>query len=204
MISNLKKIRRTANFGLYGSIAVVILTVIFHFSPVHVTYQQPNVARWMLIAGTILAVLAIVMVLMTIRKTTPVLRQMDKFEEKLKGYTSYICNLYNSTFVIVLIECVLIVLMSDTSLLMVTILLILLLFLSYPNMYKMKNDLGLTDDEMNALFGDAYIADAAPSDAQPDLPNADAHLEIEAQNQDEEAQDQNDEAAESQEDTTQK
>ncbi len=176
MMSNLKKIRRTANFGLYGSIAVVILTIIFHFSPFHITYQQPNVARWMLMAGTILAVLAIVMILMMIRKTTPILRQKEVFNDKINGYTSYISNLYTTTFFIVIIECVLIILMSDTSLLMVTILLVLLLFLSYPNMYKMKNDLGLTDDEMTALFGDQFIPDAAPADAEPDLPTAHAQL----------------------------
>ena len=39
MIAKLKKMRRTANFGLYGSIAVVLLTVILHFSPFHITYQ---------------------------------------------------------------------------------------------------------------------------------------------------------------------
>jgi hypothetical protein len=71
--------------------------------------------------------------------------------------------------------------MSDTSLLMVTILLVLMLFLSYPNMYKMKNDLGLTESEMTALFGDAYIADATPFEAKPDLPSADAQLTIDAQ-----------------------
>lgn len=181
MISNLKKLRRTANFGLYGSIAVVILTVIFHFAPYHITYQQPQVARWMLIAGTILAVLAVVMVLLTIRKTTPRLRQLDNFNEKMTGYTAYICNLYSTTFAIVLIECILIVLMSDTSLLMVTILLVLMLFLSYPNMYKMRTDLGLTDAEMTALFGDAYIADIQVTDAEPDITSADARLEIEAE-----------------------
>jgi len=181
MISNLKKLRRTANFGLYGSIAVVILTVIFHFAPYHITYQQPQVARWMLIAGTILAVLAVVMVLLTIRKTTPRLRQLDIFNEKMTGYTAYICNLYSTTFAIVLIECILIVLMSDTSLLMVTILLVLMLFLSYPNMYKMRTDLGLTDAEMTALFGDAYIADIQVTDAAPDITSADARLEIEAE-----------------------
>ncbi len=73
----IRKIRRTANWGLYGSIGAVLIVVIFHFSPWHVSYQQPQVARWMLIAGTILAVLAVAMALMTIRKTTPRLRQLD-------------------------------------------------------------------------------------------------------------------------------
>lgn len=155
----IRKIRRTANWGLYGSIVAVLLVVIFHFSPWHITYQSPQVSRWMLIAGAILAVLAVVMALMTIRKTTPRLRQLSDLNQKLTGYTSYITNLYRGSLSIVIIECVLILLMSDTSLLMITILLILLLFLAYPNMYKMKNDLGLTEDEMTSLFGSDYIRD---------------------------------------------
>lgn len=196
MIAKLKKSRRAANLGLYGSIAVILVTIVFHFSPVHIAYQQENVRRWMLIAGTILAVLAIVMVLMSIRRTVPMLRQMDKFEEKLAGYTSYICNLYSSTFFIVLIECALIVLMTDTSLLMVTILLVLVLFLSYPNMYKIKSDLGLTDAEMTALFGDAYTTGTSIADAQPDISQADVHLEIEAQSQEIEADEASKDASE--------
>lgn len=155
----IRKIRRTANWGLYGSIVAVLLVVIFHFSPWHITYQSPQVSRWMLIAGAILAVLAVVMALMTIRKTTPRLRQLSDLNQKLTGYTTYITNLYRGSLSIVIIECVLILLMSDTSLLMITILLILLLFLAYPNMYKMKNDLGLTEDEMTSLFGSDYIRD---------------------------------------------
>ena len=140
----IKKLRRSANWGLYGSIAVILLAVIFHFSPYHITYQSPQVSRWMLISGTILAVLAIVMMLLTVRKTTPTLRQLDNLDDKVKGYHAYISNLYSGTLAIVFIECVLIVLMSDTSLLMVTILMVLVLFICYPNMYKMKHDLGLT------------------------------------------------------------
>jgi hypothetical protein len=102
------------------------------------------------------------MALLTIRKTTPRLRQLDSLEAKMQGYSTYISNLYRGSLAIVIIECVLIVLMSDTSLLMITILLVLLLFLTYPNMYKMKNDLELTDDEMTALFGSNYVRDPQP------------------------------------------
>lgn len=157
MTNNIKKLRRTANFDLYGSIIVVLLTVVFHFCPYKFAAQTPEVRRWMLISGTVLAVLAIIMVLQTIRRITPRLRQLDSLEQKLQGYSDYICNLYRTTFGIVLVECVLIVLMSDTSLLMVSILLVLMLFLSYPNMYKMRTDLGLTDDQMHQLFGNDYI-----------------------------------------------
>ena len=182
----LRKTRRTANWGLYGSVCAVIITVIFHFCPFHISYQQPDVARWMLISGIILAVLAIVMNLMTIRRTTPRLRQLDNLDAKLTGYAAYISNLYKGTLAIVVIECVLIVLMSDTSLLMVTILLVLLLFLCYPNMYKMKNDLGLNDEEMKSLFGDAYIAGTQPAydEPAPDLALADAQLAKEEEEND--------------------
>lgn len=161
--SLIQKIRRNANWGLYGSIALVLLVVVFHFCPWHISYQSQQVSKWMLISGTILAVLAVVMSLMTIRKTAPRLRQLDDLDAKLQGYTSYITSLYRSSLAIVAIESVLILLMSDTSLLMVTILLILLLFLSYPNMYKMKADLGLTDDQMQSLFGDDYRPDTPAS-----------------------------------------
>ena len=159
------KIRRAANIGLYGSLATVIVTVVFHFLPWRF-YQSPDVARWMLIAGTILAVLAVVMVLMMIRKTTPRIRQMETLDEKLKAYCEYISNLYYGTFSIVVMECLLIILMSDNSLLMVTIILVLLLFLAYPNMYKMKNDLGLLQEEFNTLFPDY----AEPVEATEDAP----------------------------------
>lgn len=185
MDNNIKKFRRAANVGLYGSIVVVLITVIFHFSPFRVAPQTPEVQRWMLISGTVLAVLAVVMALMTIRKTTPRIRQLDVMDKKIEAYASYINSLYTSTLTIVVIECVLITLMSESALLMVTILLVLLLFLAYPNMYKMKSDLGLNDEEMKSLFGDAYIGDPVRPDAEPGLDIADAKLE-EVENQDEE------------------
>lgn len=173
----IKKLRHSASWGLYGSIVVILLAVVFHFTPYHISYQSPQVARWMLIAGTVLAVLAVVMMLLTVRKTTPALRQLDNLDDKVKGYHAYITNLYTSTLTIVVIECILITLMSDTSLLMVIILMVLVLFICYPNMYKMKHDLGLTDDEAKLLFGDAYIASSQPPYAEPDLELADAQLE---------------------------
>lgn len=174
----LRKTRRTANWGFYGSIVAVMLVVVFHFSPWHISYQQPNVAMWMLISGYILAVLAIAMNLLTIRRTPPRLRQLDSLYDKLKGYHSYISNLFTGTLLIVVIECVLIILMSRTTLLMITMLLVLPLVVCYPNMYKMKNDLGLNDEEMKSLFGDAYIAGTQPAydEPAPDLALADAQL----------------------------
>lgn len=163
----IRKIRRTANWGFYGSIVAIMLVVVFHFSPWHISYQQPNVVMWMLISGTILAVLAVTMNLLTIRRTPPRLRQLGSLDDKLKGYHSYISNLFTGTLLIVVIECVLIILMSRTTLLMITMLLVLPLVISHPNMYKMKNDLGLTDDEMTSLFGSNYVRDPQPDNSDP-------------------------------------
>ena len=40
----------------------------------------------------------------------------------------------------------------------------LMLFLAYPNIYRMKVELGLDDDEMKMLFGDRYIPDGKEND----------------------------------------
>ena len=71
-----RKIRRSANFGLFGSIAVILVVLIFHFSPWHIPYQSQEVFSWMLISGTILAVLAVVMALFSIRNTPRRLREL--------------------------------------------------------------------------------------------------------------------------------
>lgn len=176
----IKKIRRSANWGLYGSIAIVALTVTFHYSPLKFAAQTERVTRWMLVAGVVLVVLAIVAILMRVRKSTPEIRQMEAgVDAKLKAYSSYISNLFGTSFAIVLIECAIMTIISVTELLMPTMLLVLVLFLCYPNMYKMKLDLGLNDEEMRSLFGDQYVADPQPADAEPDLPMADAQLEKE-------------------------
>lgn len=177
----IKKLHRTANIGLYGSILIVLTTIVFHYCPYQISFQQPQVARWMLISGAVLAVLAIVMALQVIRRSTPRLRKLDNLDAKLQGYTDYISNLYRTILGIVVVECALIVLMSDNSLLMVTILLILLLFLAYPNMYKMKNDLGLTDDQMRTLFGSQYIADTPITD-ETQIPKTVDSQQIESSN----------------------
>ena len=113
----------------------------------------------MLISGTILAVLAVVMALFSIRNTPRRLRELPTVEQKMQGYSSYISSLYKGSLAIVVIECILMLLMSNTNLLMITILLVLLMIITFPNMYKIKNDLSLTDDEMTDLYGSDYIRD---------------------------------------------
>ena len=48
---------------------------------------------------------------------------------------------------------------------MMMLLLFFMAVMNYPNMYKMKSDMGLFDDEMSDLFGDNYIRDHTSDDS---------------------------------------
>ena len=97
--------------------------------------------------------------LLTIRKQIPRLRQADSVEQKLTGYASHIRSLYLTMFVVVLIICIFMVLSNQKVLLMLAMVSVLTLFLGYPNIYRIKVELGLTDEEMKQLFGDKYISE---------------------------------------------
>ena len=159
MNNHLNTIRRTSSVGLWVSVAVVIVTALSHYLCPYRFYPSPATARWMLVAGSVLAVLAISASLLVVRKKIPALRQSESLEAKLSGYAQHIRSLYLNMMAVVMIICVLTVLSAQNVLLMLAIVSVLMLFLAYPNMYKMKGDLGLTDDEARLLFGDRYISD---------------------------------------------
>lgn len=156
----IKEIERWSRLCLWGSVALVIATALFVWlSPWQIT-QNATVGRWMLISGSVLAVLAVSMALLTIRKRTPQLRQADGLQTKLAGYAQHIRTLYLSLASVVLVLCLLTVLCGQSVLLMLTMVTTMMLFPAYPNMYKVKVDLGLTDEEMSELYGEKYISDA--------------------------------------------
>ena len=148
----MKTIRRSSQTGLWGSVAVVVLTALFLYaSPWRFTPQSDYVNRWMLMAGSLLAVLAVSMALLVIRKRIPQLRQSEALETKLTGYAAHVRSLFMGIFVAVTVLCVMMLLSGQTVLLMLAIVTVMMLFLAYPNMYKVKVDLGLTDEEMQLL-----------------------------------------------------
>ena len=158
---HLRIIQRVSRICLWGSVAAVLLTVVFIYASPYRFYPSEHTARWMLIAGTVLAVLAVSMSLLTVRRQVPSLRQIDGVGIKLVGYAAHIRSLYKTMFAVVVILCALTLLSARNVLLMLAIVSVLLLFLNYPNMYRIKVDLGLTDDEMRQLFGDRYIGSNA-------------------------------------------
>lgn len=154
-----KMIRRVSSIGLWGSVGAVILTAAFMMSPWTVR-QSAYVSRWMLIAGSVLAVLSVSMMLLVVRRQVPRLRQTEELEVKLQGYAAHVKSLFLSMLAVVVLLCLLTVLSGQNVLLMLSMVTVLTLFLAYPNIYKIKVDLGLTDEEMKSLYGDRYIAES--------------------------------------------
>lgn len=157
----LAAIRRAANVGLWGSLLLIALTVVEHYLDRYVWAREIVMDDYsrhkLLIVGLVMAVADIAAVLLTIRKDIPRLRQLDGVEEKLKRYKGLVRMVYLGTMSIVLLVCAIIVVTHENTLIMVLLLLFVTLMLNFPNMYKMKTDLGLNDDEMKSLFGDQYI-----------------------------------------------
>lgn len=158
--SETKKIRRSAQLGLWGSVAVVILASVFLYaSPWRFSAQSEYTRHWMLVVGSVLAVLSLSMALLVIRKQVPRLRQADGLEAKLTGYANHISSLFLSILTVVVILCLMTVVSGQNVLLMLAMVTVLMLILAYPNIYKVKVDLGLTDEEMSSIYGDLYVVE---------------------------------------------
>lgn len=158
--SETKKIRRSAQLGLWGSVAVVILASVFLYaSPWRFSAQSEYTRHWMLVVGSVLAVLSLSMALLVIRKQVPRLRQAEGLETKLTGYANHIRSLFLSILTVVVILCLMTVVSGQNVLLMLAMVTVLMLILAYPNIYKVKVDLGLTDEEMSSIYGDLYVVE---------------------------------------------
>ena len=136
---------------------MIIVSLFYYVSPYRF-YPSAHTSQWMLIAGSVLAVLAVSMSLLVIRRQIPSLRQSDSLEAKLEGYAAHVSSIYYTLFAVVVILCIFMVLSTRGVLLMLAIVTVLMLFLAYPNIYRIKVDLGLSDDEMKSLYGDKYIS----------------------------------------------
>ena len=148
---------RWARIGLWGSVTAIILASLFYYLSPYRFYPSQYTARWTLIACTLLTVLAISTTLLTIRRRIPTLRQDDNLDTKLNGYAQHTRSIYGSLLAVVVILCLGMIFTNQNILLMLAIVTTLVLFLNYPNIYRIKTDLGLTDNEMQLLYGDRYI-----------------------------------------------
>ena len=150
-----KAIRNNSAIGLWGSVGVIIIASVLTYA----LHPSSATSAWMLVTGTVLAVLAVSMMLLSVRRQIPRLRQTEGLEKKLSGYAQHVRDLYLTMLAVVAILCLFTLLSGRTVLLMLAMVSTLVLFLNYPNIYRVKVDLGLTDDEMRQLYGDRYISD---------------------------------------------
>lgn len=155
-IPKIKRMHRDANIGLYGSIGVALAVILFYYLSNYRFYLEARAARILMLGGVVLAVLVIAMALLTINRKPRQLRRIENLEQRLAEYQSVISSIYSSCLVSNVLLCVVITLCHDNLLLMFVIITTLLLFLAYPNMYKVKVDLGLDDEQMHTIYGDAY------------------------------------------------
>lgn len=161
MHSSIQTIQRSANIGLYGSLLICILVVAEHFLDKYLWVREITTNEYtrhlFVTIGLVLAVGTIAYALFSMRRGTPRLRQTDGVEEKLKGYATLISSVYFLSLAAVAIVGAIIVITHENVLIMLLMLLFVTLVLCYPNMYKIKADTGMTDDEMKELFGDKYL-----------------------------------------------
>ena len=147
----IKRIRRSANIGLYGSLLICIFVVAEHYLDQYVWVREITTneytRRLFVIVALVLAVGTIAYSLFTMRKNAPKLRQTDGADQKLEGYAKIVVFLVGAVIVIT----------HENVLIMLLMLLFVSLVLNYPNMYKIKADTGLNDDEMKEIFGEKYL-----------------------------------------------
>lgn len=157
----IKKIRAAANVGLYGSLLICICVVAEHFLDKYLWVREITTNdythRLFLAVGLVLAVATIAYMLFAMRNGVPRLRQTDGVEEKLSGYAKLIGNIFYLSLFSVAVVGAIVVILRENTLIMLLLLLFMSMVLNYPNMYKMKVDLGLDDNEMSELFGSSYI-----------------------------------------------
>ncbi|MCR5191836.1 MAG: hypothetical protein K6D59_00900 [Bacteroidales bacterium] len=157
----IRQIRTAANIGLYGTLFVGILTIAEHYLDKYVWAREITTNEYthhlFMYVGLVLAVGYIAMILLTLRRQIPKLRQMDETPETLRCYLKLARCIYIGALVVAIILAAIIVITHENTLIMLMMLLFITLALNYPNMYKMKNDMGLDDNTMKELFGKDYI-----------------------------------------------
>lgn len=155
----LKQIKTASRIGLIGSIIVAATTIAWMLWSKYTFRQSPQVHSALLVVCTLLAIGGMSAMLLTVRKRLPKLRQLDDVAERVQGYCAVVKGIYYGMFAVIVIMCIGTVLMGDKNMLMMVLLVTLSMFMQFPNIYRMKVDMGLTDQQAKELFGDDYISD---------------------------------------------
>ena len=159
----LRALRTAANIGLWGTLFFAIMTITEYYLAEYVWARMITTNAYtrglLLYSGVAIVVINVSIVLFTIRRQIPKVRQLDSVEEKLKCYKGLIQPIYYIGLIVSILVCAIIVITRENALLMLLLLHFVTLVMCFPNMYKMKVDCGLNDQQMKELFGDSYISD---------------------------------------------
>ena len=149
----IRKIRRTANVGLYGTLLLMGVAVAEYYLANNVWNREivtnEYTHKLFLTTGLVLAVVNIASILFSLRRQLPRLRQMEEVDKRMKGYLGVVRAVYLSTLAVALVLCAIVVITRENTLIMLMMLQFVTLALAYPNKLRMKADLGLTSNEEN-------------------------------------------------------
>lgn len=159
MNPHIQHLRRTTNLCLWTSLLISTATICFIVFSDYRFYADNRSFLWFGIAVFVLFWIDIIFFLRLSRRGIPKLRQKDNLDDKLLGYSKVVSEYYLFTFFSCIALCADILFTNNTRLIMLLMLAELTLFISFPNMYKMKRDLNISNEDMKNLFGDSYIAD---------------------------------------------
>lgn len=139
------------------SIGVALAAILFLQLSNYRFYPDNRTFMIFTYVGLIVVVLAAVALMFFYRKVIPGYRSLSDERQRLESF----CKAYNSNYLLAFVSVVAtsacVVLSNNTTLIMPLMVLILVLFFMFPNMYKAKQALALSDDFMKEVFGDKYI-----------------------------------------------
>ncbi len=153
----LKKIKSASRFGLIASLVIVALTILWVWLSPYTFRQNDRVVSVILVTVCLLAIADMSMVMLSVRNRFAKIRRLETLEERLQQYSAVVARNYYATFGTILVCCILTILSGNSNLLMLVLILSLTLFMAFPNMYRMKVDMGLSNEQAKELWGDAYI-----------------------------------------------
>lgn len=162
-MKSVSKIRTASLVGLIGSLVAVVLVILFRYLSSRAFYQSPQVFRTLTLSSSVIVILDLLVIMSAARRGPRRLQQLPTVEQRLAGYASLVATSSLCTLVATLLLCAIIVLTGNYNLLMLAMLLVVMLFFTYPNIYKIQADLALTPEQMRALFGSQYVEPSTES-----------------------------------------
>lgn len=142
---------------LIFSIIVSLLTILSFYVGDYRFYPDNHTFQLLTYAGLAAAVLEGAWMMYFSRGEIARIRKIDNEFDRLASYRKAYSRQYVIAFLAECVVCACIVLSYNRAIIMVLLVLTMVMVVLFPNMYKAKNDLSLSDETMKSVFGDKYI-----------------------------------------------